>query len=106
LKAIALLTAAAVTAASVFEALSSPEELPDVAASQQNQDDFIPITLYRDVAGQARHSSGGVVLLRMRMAFRFLRLHSRIPLQRNFRSGSKPNTAVPSAMGAGRIKVL
>jgi RHS repeat-associated protein len=53
LQAIAALTATAVTAASVFEAFSSPGDLPDVAASQQ--DNFSPIVLFRDVdTGKAR----------------------------------------------------
>jgi hypothetical protein len=50
LRAVAALTATAVTAASVFEAFnSSPGELPDVAASQPGQDDLFPIVLFRDV---------------------------------------------------------
>jgi RHS repeat-associated protein len=47
LRAIAALTATAVTAASVFEALSAPGELPDVAAS--DRDNLFPIVLFRDV---------------------------------------------------------
>jgi RHS repeat-associated protein len=54
LRAIAALTATVVTAASVFEAFSSPGELPDVAASQQNQDNLFPIVLFRDVDGTGK----------------------------------------------------
>jgi RHS repeat-associated protein len=52
LRAIAALTAAAVTAASVFQALSAPGELPDVAASER--DNLFPIILFRDVDGTGK----------------------------------------------------
>jgi len=49
------LVAAGIAAASIFQAFSSPGELPDVGASQDAilQNGFTPIMLYRDTSGTA-----------------------------------------------------
>lgn len=54
LQAAAALTASAVTADSIYEALNSSPDLPDVAASKQGQDDLYPIVLWRDINGTNR----------------------------------------------------